>query len=45
MAKMIEVYYRQGLYTDADLDVFVKAGFITSEESENMKEEKSGQDF
>lgn len=41
MAKMIEMYYKQGLYTDADLDVFVKAGFITVEESEKMKEENN----
>lgn len=45
MAKMIEMYYRQGLYTDADLDVFAKAGFITAAEAEKMKEENNGQDI
>ena len=32
---LIKMYYRMGIYSDADLETFVNAGYITSEE---MKE-------
>lgn len=38
MDKLIEIYYRKGLYTDAQLDIFIRAGYITAEKAEKLKE-------
>lgn len=35
---LIKMYYRMGIYSDADLDTFVKAGYITEAEAEKLKE-------
>lgn len=33
---LIKMYYRMGIYSDADLETFVNAGYITSEEKEEI---------
>ncbi len=33
---LIKMYYRMGIYSDADLETFVNAGYITSKEKEEM---------
>ena len=35
---LIKQYYRMGIYTAADLDTFVKAGYITEADAAQMKE-------
>ena len=35
---LIKMYYRMGIYSDADLDTFVKAGYITEAEAKEMKD-------
>ena len=42
---LIKRYYQKGLYTDANLDTFVKAGFITEAEMQEIKEEYHGQNI
>ena len=39
---LIKRYYKKGLYTDANLDTFVRAGFITEAEMREIKEEHHG---
>lgn len=39
---LIKKYYQKGLYTDANLEVFVRAGFITKTDMEEIKEEHHG---
>ena len=39
MAEIIEMYYKKGLYADADLDVFVRAGLIAVEAAEKLRED------
>lgn len=36
---LIKQYYQKGLYTDANLETFVKAGFITAAEMKEIQEE------
>ena len=33
---LIKMYYRMGIYSAADLDTFVKAGYITEKEAEAL---------
>ena len=42
---LIKRYYQKGLYADANLETFVKAGFITKEEMQEIKEEYHGQNI
>lgn len=42
---LIKRYYQKGLYTDANLEIFVKAGFITESEMQEIKEEYHGQNI
>ena len=35
---LIKQYYRLGIYSDEDLDVFVKAGYIGEAEAEELKD-------
>ena len=39
---LIKKYYQKSLYTDANLETFVKAGFITEAEMQEIKEEHHG---
>ena len=34
---LIKQYYRKGIYTETDLDMFVKAGYITETEANELK--------
>ncbi len=34
---LIKMYYRMGIYSDADLDTFVEAGYISEEEAKELK--------
>ncbi len=36
--RLIKKYYRRGLYTEKQLNVFVKAGFITEAEKQEIME-------
>lgn len=36
--RLIKMYYRRGLYTEKQLNVFVKAGFITEAEKQEIME-------
>ncbi len=33
---LIKMYYRMGIYSAADLDTFVKAGYITEKEAKEL---------
>ena len=35
---LIKQYYRLGIYSEEDLDVFVKAGYITGDEVRDIME-------
>lgn len=35
---LIKQYYRLGIYSDEDLDVFVKAGYISEAEAKELKD-------
>ena len=35
---LIWMYYRMGIYSGADLDTFVKAGYITEKEAAELKQ-------
>lgn len=37
---LIKRYYQRGLYTDANLETFVKAGYITEAEMKEIQTEK-----
>lgn len=39
---LIKKYYQKGLYTDSNLETFVKAGFITEAEMQEIMEEYHG---
>ncbi|MFT8392454.1 MAG: XkdX family protein [Liquorilactobacillus ghanensis] len=41
MADYIKQYYLLGLYTDADLDIFVSAGMLTADEEAAIKTAKA----
>lgn len=34
---LIKQYYRKGIYTDADVNTFVKAGYITEADKSEIK--------
>ena len=36
---LIKQYYRKGIYTDADLDMFVRAGYITEADKAEIRED------
>lgn len=36
----IKQYYKEGLYTEAQLDTFVKAGMITNDQAQEIKASK-----
>ena len=36
---LIKMYYRMGIYSGADLDTFVKAGYITENEAAELKQQ------
>ncbi len=35
---LIKMYYRMGIYSNAELDTFVKAGYITEAEAKELKD-------
>lgn len=43
MLSYIKEYYLLGLYTDADLDIFVNAKWISTEDKANIIASKSAQ--
>lgn len=42
MFELIKKYYKMGIYTDANLDTYVKSRAITAEQAEELKTEKRG---
>lgn len=36
----IKKYYQKGIYTDAQLETFIKAGMITEEQADEIKSSK-----
>ena len=42
---LIKKYYRKGIYSEKQLDVFVRAGYITAEEKQEIMEEHHGQNI
>lgn len=38
--ELIEEYYNLGLYTDEDLDIFVRSKYITEEQKQEMIKSK-----
>ncbi|MEG1204984.1 MAG: XkdX family protein [Angelakisella sp.] len=37
MYDLIKKYYKMGIYTDADLDMYVKSGTITQAQADEIK--------
>ncbi|MEG0944711.1 MAG: XkdX family protein [Angelakisella sp.] len=37
MFKLIAKYYRMGIYTDADIDMYVQCGTITQAQADEIK--------
>lgn len=35
--RLIKMYYKKGIYKEKDLDIFVKAGYITEDDKKNME--------
>ena len=42
---LIKKYYCKGIYSEKQLDVFVRAGYITAEEKQEIMEEYHGQNI
>lgn len=45
MADYIKEYYLLGLYTDADLDIFLSAGMLTADELADIKASKESKEI